>query len=294
MRKTLHCPICDTDKPLMHFPYSYTSINKSYNESRMFYCKDCCKKISQEIMWEYKSIRLGLKGICNFFSMPIVNNIIDDFAKAYEEEGCRTIVDWVSLYLKALKDNNIPEEAWDNYAHNVLMSDPLWRELDESELGTFKEIRDKWGDRPVSEYEFLEATWQRYTNGLTLTPAQESLYRQLCVCELNIREKEKARQSAATEQKMAITLMAKLDIDKFKSGKDSAENKMIEEKIYFIEHTDPADYFEDKDKFKDIQGIEEYTNDVLKRPMRNLLLNSNDYKIIEDYVEEHRGKKKRD
>ena len=88
-------------------------------------------------------------------------------------------------------------------------------------------------------------------------------------------------------------MLSKLGIDKFVSNDKSKEDRMLEFQTEYIEREEPAEHYKDLEKFKDYRGIGKYFDDHITRPFKNLLCNSKEYKVLNDFVaSKKKGKKK--
>ena len=110
-----------------------------------------------------------------------------------------------------------------------------------------------------------------------LTPAQETLYRQLCLVELSKRRKWTAKELTKDEQAMILTLMEKLKISNFNEQKDKSEiDKILEKQIWEIENTEPCELV-DKEEYKDFLDIGKNWGQHILRAIRNLIAGTKDY-----------------
>ena len=54
-----------------------------------------------------------------------------------------------------------------------------------------------------------------------------------------------------------------------------------------IEETTPAEYYKDKELFKDFDSIEEYIKKFITRPLKNFITGSRDFNIVEEDITEY-------
>ena len=113
-----------------------------------------------------------------------------------------------------------------------------------------------WGKQDnVEDYEFLEYRYDVYTQTKEITPAQETLYRQLCLVELAKRRKELDKDSTKEEQDMILKLMDKLKISNFNEQKDKRDiDRILEKQIWEIENTEPCELV-DKEEYEDFLDL---------------------------------------
>jgi len=284
LKPQYYCVGCGRHRDKKEFNLNYNKYLQEYNDNRMLYCISCCKTISQKIMADYENFEMGMRNVATFFCMPIVEEAIIKLKDLYEARNKDVDWNWVTQYGACLKDLEVDKEKWDNLTGNSLCFDPTFRQLDRDNFESLRELVKTWGDRTLFEYEFLESRWQKYTDGLKLTTAQASLYRQICVQELDIRNKEKAKEPVKESQGEVMKLMNKLGIDKFVSNDKSLLERGYEHQVEYIEREEPAFHYKDMEMFKDYRGIGEYFENHITRPFKNLLLNSKDYKILDEFL----------
>ena len=153
-----------------------------------------------------------------------------------------------------------------------------------------KELRYRWGeDKNTTQLQYLESRWASYVKNKELDVAQEQLYRNLCLAELDIWEGNDVDKA----MKRQIDMMKALGIDKFEVERQKKKKKkMIEYDIWLMENEEPAEYYKDKNMYKDFRGIHAGWIREIKRPLLNLITGSKDYNIekedTEDWVEDNK------
>ena len=138
-----------------------------------------------------------------------------------------------------------------------------------------------WGEQPnLEDYQFLEYRYSIYTDGIELSPSQETLYRKLCLAELSARRKESNGESSKEDTEQIMKLMTKLKIDNFEEKKDKTDiERILEKQIWEIENTEPAEMV-DKEEYRDYLDIEEDWGKHILRAVKNLIIGSKDYPNI--------------
>lgn len=165
------------------------------------------------------------------------------------------------------------------------------RKSEELVQAEYEKFELDWGRQTTEDYQFLEYRYDVYTDGKVLSPAQETLYRQLCLVELRKRKKEamadlandknELGDSTKEEQAMILTLMQKLKIDNFAENKDKDETELlIEKQIWEHENKKPCEIV-DLDYYKDMCDIKKNWGKQIKRAVVNLITGSKDYPDIE-------------
>ena len=101
----------------------------------------------------------------------------------------------------------------------------------------------------------------------------------ICIKELEIRN---ARQSGKPTDKLEKSLMELMNSSNLTPRTMSAVNETDSSKVFGvwikdIEQNRPAEYFQDKSLYEDFDGIKDYFERFVLRPMKNLLTGSRDF-----------------
>jgi hypothetical protein len=189
--------------------------------------------------------------------------------------------------------------------HTLQKKTEIWEDFTDSdtsldEFNTVKKSEDAlkadyekfeldWGKQTLEDYQFLEYRYDIYTEGKPLTPAQDTLYRQLCQLELRQRKKnakgdsirdDQLGESTKEEQAMIIQLMDKLGISKFDNKKDKSDiDRLIERQIWEHENTDPCETV-DINKYKDMCDIGKNWGRQILRAVKNIVSASQEFPDI--------------
>jgi len=267
----------------------YKSINPWHATGVLPYCKECCKSISQHYLKQMGSMEATIFVTSAEIGVPYIKDAYDMYYTKLQgmQNKPGSNYNYIGNYITCLGIKRGQKERWKTFADTDASFNELCSVKKEEQVFKLDEERFvlDWGDHDKEDYEFLEYRYDVYTNGVSLTPAQETLYRQLCLVELSKRSKEKKHETTDTEQKMILGLMAKLKIDQFA---DSAEKSLIEQlletQIKEMEEKEPAELYDQPQLYKDFCGIGTYWNDNILRTLKNLLAGSKDYpKVTKDH-----------
>src|SRR5574344_2621303 len=145
----------------------------------------------------------------------------------------------------------------------------------------------------MSDYDFLEKTFERYTKGVEFVNAQqEDLYRDLCRDRLSLRKLNDGNYNGEESQevisKRVERTMSKLKVDEFESNKPKTiSEQMLFAKIAQIEQTKPADLYKEPKKYADFNKLRKYEKDMVLRPLLNTLCGHRDFDINIDDIERY-------
>lgn len=280
LNEEMFCTKCNRMLPSSEF---YKSPNtRLHKGGYMCLCKECLKEICQDYLNEYKSLQSAIYFTCATAGIPFIQS-----AYHYMEDrvaGKSGKLNYFGNYLQAFNTIKKNVDHWVEFADTdtalseiVTVSD--MRQKAEEEIAKF---RLDWGDFDDTEdYAFLEYRYDIYTDGLPkLKPAQETLYRKLCIAELNSRKIEAKGESTRDIQKQILDLMNKLKIDNFTEVKDkSLTEQLLETQIATHERQMPMEIYEDKTLYKDMCGLGKGWDDI-KRCMINFPFSQKEYPKI--------------
>lgn len=259
--------------------------DSEHKDTRVPYCKDCCNKIFQYYLDETKSAKTALYYTLMKIDTPFIKEVyekVNERSLSGDVNGKKISIN-IGTYMNTLRKYTKNKEIWSDFSATDVDITEVDSKIQTAEIKQ-KEM-DKfmldWGDQPnLEDYQFLEYRYSIYTDGIELTPSQETLYRKLCLAELSARRKEANQDSAKEDTEQIMKLMAKLKIDNFEEKKDKTDiERILEKQIWEIENTEPAEMV-DKEEYKDYLNIEKDWGKHILRAVKNLLTGSKDYPNI--------------
>lgn len=265
--------------PLAYYPVEL----KKATSGKIHYCKTCVQKIFEYEFNKSNNMQKAVYYTCQRLDIPF---IVDLFDEAILKSKGSTVAEVTQVgkklmgeYIARLNTNKAKYGTKIDFS----CSDTVLSEIDtslEEKAKTKKELERfqlDWGLQEDEDYSFLEYRYSVYTDGKEITPAQETLYRQLCLVELSKRRKWTAKELTKDEQAMILTLMEKLKISNFNEQKDKSEiDKILEKQIWEIENTEPCELV-DKEEYKDFLDIGKNWGKHILRAIRNLIAGTKDY-----------------
>lgn len=293
---TGYCAECKREYPIDRF---YTSNASFLGNGHLNYCQDCCEDILKYFLKKKGTMESAVYFTCAKLDIPFIRRI---YETAIDKKN--------SLQSKSNKDDNeynifsyYIDYLWG--AHTLQKKTEVWEDFTDSdtsldEFNTVKKSEDAlkadyekfeldWGKQTLEDYQFLEYRYDIYTEGKPLTPAQDTLYRQLCQLELRQRKKnakgdsirdDQLGESTKEEQAMIIQLMDKLGISKFDNKKDKSDiDRLIEKQIWEHENTDPCETV-DINKYKDMCDIGKNWGRQILRAVKNIVSASQEFPDI--------------
>ena len=293
--KVSFCNDCRREYLLENF---YKTKNPFHKNGVTLYCKDCCEEIVQYYLKQTGTLETAIWFTCSQIGVPFIRKVYDEFEKriqTFKDKSGKEDNEYnlFANYYNCLIKNESKVDNWNDFsATDVALGDiQSLRKSEELMKAEYEKFELDWGKQTIEDYQFLEYRFDVYTEGKILTPAQETLYRQLCLVELRKRKKEakadlandgnELGDSTKDEQKMILDLMQKLKIDNFAEEKDkSTIELLIERQAWEHENKKPCEIV-DLDYYKDMCDIKKGWGKQIKRAVINLITGSKDYPDIE-------------
>lgn len=257
----------------------YVSWSK-FTDGKVPYCKNCVNKIYEYYLKETNSDKTALYFTLMKLDIPFIEEIYNSVSEK------RNVT--IGTYISSLQRRTTCKDIWSDFsATDVELNkqEVCMRTVDDikRELNNFEKT---WGKQDcVEDYDFLEDTFKRYTNGIEFSnPQQEDLYKDLCRDRLLLRKindnRYNGEESLDKVQNRISKTMSILKLDQFEKAKDKTDiEKILEKQIWEIENTEPAEVV-DKEEYKDFLNIESDWGNHILRAIKNLLTGSKDYPSI--------------
>lgn len=276
------CMGCQRTHPVTEF---YKS-NAPYHPNGVLpYCKDATEKILQHYLKKSKSLESAIWLTCATVGIPFIHRAYEVFEKKNEGYTQGANRKYFGLYLNAMTTVETKQNPFIDFYDTDTPLDGVAsiKRSKEALKFEYEKFELDWGKQEVEDYQYLEYRYDTYTGDLEeMSPAQETLYRKLCLVELAMRKKEELHEDTKSEQQQMLSLMDKLKISLFTNkDEEGVEVRMIEARIAWMEQEEPAEHFKDKEKYCDFMSIKSYFYNHIFRPLKNLLIGSKEYTLQE-------------
>ena len=276
------CTCCGKEKKVSDFYLSKSILHKA--SGRMSLCKLCIGKIYNDYLSRYQDTREAIYYMCRKLDIGYSESILRG-AITEIENGKKTAV--YQIYMtkfNSIGDLNgagVDFDASDMFIDNESEEDQEEQIIKSERALTEKDLVDRWGyGWTLEELQWLEKDYYSWStrhecNSLSL----ERLFEMICVKELEIRN---ARQDKKPTDKLEKSLRELLSDSNLTPKNMSTLNESESTKsfglwIKDIEAHRPAEYFEDKKIYDDHDGIGEYFERFVLRPMKNLLVGTREF-----------------
>lgn len=231
------------------------------NDRYLNWCKDCVNDLYEHYKSRLKDEQMALRRMCMhldvYWSEEIYESLLDvssdkPLFRAYLEKANSR------KYAGKTYDDTLDEEYLSAQEANIFINEVTGEKISEKDLpktreegltlyGVTSEDIDFWGDQfEPKQYVSLDKKYVSWVNGKgKLTPAQQSLYKQVCITELRIDQEIMNGDSSkvASLQSSLTNLMQKLGI----TPSQSKENDLAEKNTFAV----IAKKLEDRKRIKD-------------------------------------------
>jgi hypothetical protein len=257
---------------------AYMSKSDNQFDGRMIWCKNCVNEQYKDYYGRCGDIARALFLACRKFDLPYLPNKLDMALNQLKDEEY-SAEKVLSIYMTKLY-----------FKHNL--GDPICFDHGVTEIMSVVSSDDvaqemvlKWiPGLSTEDYEFLEcelADWQK-THSCD-NKAELTLLKHICLKELEIRKMQADHQDTSKALKDLQDLMKTANVDPAKANAASAGKSAECYGVWLkdFEEKEPAEWFEDQEKFKDMDGLWNYIKNYIIRPIKNFFTGSRDF-IVDD------------
>lgn len=274
-----YCPQCESSKPFNSF-HPHIVIGQKY----MPWCKTCTGAKLREYIKKTGSDGAGLWCLLAECGIPFLRDVWNSTQKIISEgTGAGRKPDLFLTYVRTLKEFGIMVEGF--WQSDVMLDEFIEvngeGKEEQEELLDLKEQERIWGKFEADDYEFLNFTFNEYTQELLEMDANLiRRYRDLAKAELRKRKADESGdiQEIAKAQDNLKKMLDMLNLSDFKKNESDERKQFIDRIAWMIEETEPAEE-EDESKYRDIAGYEKIY-DSFMRSMRNILTGDRNYPDI--------------
>ena len=265
----------------------YASWSK-FTDGKVPYCKNCVNKIYDYYLQETGSDKTALYFTLMKLDIPFIEEIYNSIA----EKKSVTI----STYITTLQRRTTCQDIWSDFTAtdvNIDQNEIHMQTVDDKKRELDK-LEKTWGRQDCAEdYEFLEETFSRYTQGIDFSnPQQEDLYKDLCRDRLLLRKINDNRYSGEESldkvQNRISKTMSILKLDQYESNRPKTlSEQSLFEKIRLCDENNVKDIYSEPSKYYDLNKIQYYNEKFSLRPLANMLIGNRDFSVNLEDIEKY-------
>ena len=295
------CVSCQREYPIDKF-YPRIIDDKFSPDGVIPYCADCCEEIVRENLTKVNSLESAMWLTCAKLDVPFIRKVfekVEEQKSKYQQKSGKkdseyTLFKYYYDYLWGSKSMGTAIDVWIDFSNTDVSMGEI-SSLKKSEEALNREIEKlelDWGVQgDIEDYKFLVYNFDKYTKDVgEMTPQQEDLYRDLCLARLEKRkiEEKKLDGDLTKVQNRILNLMHKLNLDRFEDNQPKTlSEEFLFDKIRMVEQTMPADFYKDKNLYKDMTKKRKLMTDLVYRPLANTLTGSRDFNIDINDIEKY-------
>lgn len=274
-----YCCNCQSAKNFSTF-HAHVIVGKKY----LPFCKTCCNKKLRDYIGVTKSEGAGLWCLLAELGIPFFKEVWENTQKiVFEATGAGRKPDLLLTYLRTFKEFGIVAQGF--WQSDMMLDDFV--EIGENKEEENKEVIDLneqqriWGRFEVEDYDFLNFTFNEYTQNLLEMDANLiRRYRDLAKAELRKRKADESGdiQEIKNAQNILNNQLSLLKLNEFKSHNKTDEQLAFEKRVAMIEYTKPSEC-EDLKAYLDMVGYEKEKG-LMMRSLRNAIAGTRDYPDI--------------
>lgn len=274
-----YCINCQSAKPFSNF-HNHVIVGKKY----LPICKSCCSKKLKDYITVTKNDAAGLWCLLAELGIPFLREVWEPAQKiVFESTNAGRKPDLFLTYLRTIKELGIIVEGF--WQSDIMLDD--FMEIGKSDKDEVEEVVDLneqqrvWGKFEPEDYEFLNFTFNEYTQELLEMDANLiRRYRDLAKAELRKRKADESGdiQEIAKAQDNLRKMLEMLKLNEFQSNQISEEKRSYEYNVALVENYRPSEC-EELQEYLDKVGYEK-EKAILMRSIRNSVAGTRDYPDI--------------
>lgn len=252
----------------------------------MSICKNCCNEICNEYKFIHKDDRTALKYACRDLNVLFDESIFQITQKYRQTVAKRSVTGEVKLFstykgkLSSIGVFNKNITAIDGSFDNEIII--------EANPDIPKELALFWGKgftlEDIESLQYKYNQWKKTTKDDT--ESEKVLLKEICI-KLWEMEKKRIHQLPTTKEdlKDLQDLMKTASVDPAKANIASAGKSLDAYGVWIkdVEQFRPAEWFDQQEKYKDMDGFSLYIYNYVTRPIRNFIKGVRDFVIKDKY-----------
>jgi len=287
----IYCRKCMQTKLPTDF---YMSVDKYLDSNGyMSICKDCIQDMVDRALLIEKNLDKSILSLCRVLNVKYDQDAVESVRKSLENadhEG-KTLKLSFGTYMTRMSGMNrvgagkfqSKNEQDLTFKEPVVFIQGNSLNNEDSEEGVPESLEDFWGaGLDAEDYDYLEkekSNWE--ATHKFQTHAEIIVLKEVCYQQNNIRKLRLANKLTTTDVKQLQELMKLGDMSPASQNAASSGKNLEAFGMWVkdIERDGPAEFYKDKQKFKDIDGIEEYGEKYVTRCLRNFVTGSRDFNV---------------
>ena len=291
-KEEVYCRKCMQTKSSTDF---YQAVDKYLDSNGlMSICRDCMQEMLDRALLVEHSMDNAVLSLCRTLNVKYDERAIESIRTSMDnaDKDGKKFDFTFGKYLNLLPRFSPRGEGAKFESRSVLdltfKEPPIFvhgNSLNQEDNGeeTVEELEVFWGaGLETDDYAYLEkekSNWE--STHKFKTHAEIIVLKEVCYQQNNIRKLRLANKLTTNDVKQLQELMKLGDMSPSSQNAASSGKNLEAFGMWIkdIEKDSPADFYKDKQKFKDIDGIEEYAEKYITRPLKNFITGSRDFNV---------------
>ncbi len=300
----VYCRRCQQYKSPKNF---YSAIDTEIDRNGRFsVCSDCIDEMYNFLFESSHSMEKSILSLCRSLNVLYNQDAVDAARQHIEtmKSNGKNVTSVFGIYKNKISvtstgqigNRDVVDLTYKDNPSIIINQESV--ELEDGELASFESLKEFWGgDYTLEEYRWLDGEAGRWRKKHKIDTRSEESLLQLIVLKLfDIRRARQAgKDTSSLEKAYQEMLKTSALAPSMASDANSGENlDTYGKKIELMEKYEPAQFFEGeegKQLYKDFGGVEyyggmQYIDDYLNRSMKNTLLQTKDFNLLNESGEE--------
>lgn len=285
-----YCRKCTSVKAINQF---YTACDKLLDQNGvMSICKKCISELYEGIYLSEKNVQKTILRLCRILNVRYdegaVELTLSHLNTLMEKKENPEYTPVFGIYRLKLSNTQSTEIGKRDTTEDLTFREPSApleiKEYSPEEIS--QDVIDFWGEGySLEEYEWLERTldsWKKTHK--SDTRAEEVLLREIVFKEFGIKNARREGRSESSLVKEFESLIKTAAIDPNKTSLANSGKAMdtFSDFIKMIENNEVAEIWDNPDLYKDFFGTEKYYENYVLRGLKNFVLQSKDFNILDE------------
>jgi macrodomain Ter protein organizer (MatP/YcbG family) len=284
-----YCRMCHKILPSAKF---YETTNPRVDKNGlMSVCRDHCAEIYESYFSIHNNLEIALQLTCQELDVCFNQQALKETKSHIEGlltkgKKAEAVFGYYKSKLMSTGKNNAGLESFrykDSDLENNIEKNMSNKNENEIEQNIDEDKQIFWGKKfPYDDIEFLEielANWKK-THKCD-NQAELTLLKEICITILEIRKEREEGKSTKELKKELQELMKTASVDPAKANAISGGQTVDRFGVWLkdIEEKKPSEWWQDQEKYKDMDGFIPYIKNYIVRPIKNFFTGSKDFMI---------------
>ena len=273
--------MCGTENVVKDLYVGRSEIYSFYG--KIPYCKKCIEKIYKKYFEEFQDEKKAVYMMCQRLDIPFKYSAYEGALKDASKRSWEIYQAYIGKINSLGSTNNYGNCFDDSDKWVEINQENLSNDDEDNDFEVTNEMKIFWGfGLDKMDYYFLEIELEEWKKTHKCdNRAELTLLKEICLKVLEIRKAREKKENVSKEQRDLQDLMKTASLDPAKANIASAGKSVDAFGVWVkdIETKRPAEWWEDQEKYKDMDGFTPYIKKYIVRPIKNFFTGSKDFNI---------------